>query len=439
MTTSVSMPQLGESVTEGTISRWLKQEGEFVAKDEPLVEIITDKVTAEMPSPFEGMILKITAPEGTAVEVGQEIAVIQEVGSKTDGTEEIKHKPAQVAQQVAATGVSEPATAVRAALVEENGNKRATPMVRRLAREYGIDLAVISGTGINGRVTKDDIENYLAHKVASQPVIVDKPQISMPTPAPTGSTAVATPDRPAATPVESAPAPQDEQILELTPMRRAIAEHMVRSKHTSPHALTVIEVNMTNIVKWRESIKSEFRRREGIDLTYVPFVMKATVEALKANPTVNSSWTDDKIVLRKEINLGVAVAVDNGLVVPVVRNADERSIAGLARAVADLADRARSNKLTLADIQGGTFTVNNTGSYGSIISMPIINQPQAAILSMEAIQKRPVVIDDAIAIRSMMYLCLSFDHRIIDGALAGRFLQRIRAWLESFGPTTPLY
>jgi len=196
---------------------------------------------------------------------------------------------------------------------------------------------------------------------------------------------------------------------------------------------------MTSVVKWREGVKEEFQRREGINLTYVPFVMKATVEALRELPMMNSTWADDKIVLKRQINLGMAVAVDQGLIVPVIHNADEKSIAGLARAVNDLANRARASKLTLADVQGGTFTVNNTGAFGSVVSVPIINQPQAAIMSMEAIVKRPVVVDDAIAIRSIMYLCLSFDHRIVDGAIAGRFLQKVRQWLEGFGPHIPLY
>lgn len=436
MATKITMPQLGESITEGTISRWLKQEGEWVKKDEPLVEIITDKVTAEMPSPFAGVLTKIIAQEGAVVPVGQDLAEIEESGSVAAG----------VQQQTAAA--SSPATVAAAAVQEASevvrmASKRSSPLVRRLAQEHGIDLSQVQGTGLAGRVTKDDILNFIAEKQAapttSAPRAEAKP-FEPPTPVarPAEAPAVQPPPRPA-------PAPQPiaigegDQVVELTPMRRLIAEHMVRSKHTSPHATTMHEVDMTNIAKWRQAVKDEFQRREGVPLTYVPFVIKATVEALKAFPIMNSSWADDKIVLRKQINIGLAVAIDDGLIVPVIHDADQKSIAGLAKAVYDLGNRARAGKLSLNDVQGGTFTVNNTGSFGSIVSVPIINQPQAAILSMEAVAKRPVVIDDAIAIRSMMYLCLSFDHRIVDGYTAGRFVQRIRQWLEGFGPSVPLY
>lgn len=434
---SIQMPQLGESVTEGTISRWLKKEGDYVAKDEPLVEIITDKVTAEIPSPTSGTLLKIIAQEGAAIEVGQTIALVGEAEQMADSQ---SIKAVQMATPEEPIGSSATGTASTPNLRDErdNGTRRSTPMVRRLAREHGIDLAKVQGTGVGGRITKEDIQRYIAAQSTATSAPAGIAVNAVPSPAVTQHSASTT----SGVTSQEAQAPTvegREADIPLTPMRRAIAEHMVRSKHTSPHALTVIEVDMTSVVTWRETIKDEFRRREGIELTYLPFVVKATVEALKKVPIINSSWREDRIVLRKDINVGIAVALENGLVVPVIHKADEKSIAGLAKAIADLSQRARANKLTLSDLQDGTFTVNNTGSYGSIISAPIINQPQAAILSMEAIQKRPVVINDAIAIRSMMYVCLSFDHRIIDGAVAGRFLQEIRRWLESFGPTTPLY
>ncbi|MBI4321992.1 MAG: 2-oxo acid dehydrogenase subunit E2 [Chloroflexi bacterium] len=439
------MPQLGESVAEGTIGRWLKKEGEFVKRDEPLVEIITDKVTAEMPSPAEGVLKKIVAPEGAVVPVGRDIAQVEEGGARV--ASEVG-KPEAAAGQTAArepAGIGAGAAAAPevASVIEEarqvvkDAQKRSSPLVRRLAQEHGVDIGQIQGTGLGGRVTRDDILDFIARREAAA-AVAGAPAPSA-APQPTFTAPPQPTYQPAPPPTPAITLGKGDEIIELTPMRRMIAEHMVRSKRTSPHAATMTEVDMTNVVKWREGIKEEFRRREGVNLTYVPFVMKATVEALRALPTMNSTWIDDKIVVRRQINLGMAVAVDAGLIVPVVHNADEKSIAGLARAVNDLADKARAGKLTLPEVQGGTFTVNNTGAFGSIVSVPIINQPQAAIMSMEAIVKRPVVIDDAIAIRSMMYLCLSFDHRIVDGAIAGRFLQKVKQWLEAFGPHVPLY
>jgi pyruvate/2-oxoglutarate dehydrogenase complex dihydrolipoamide acyltransferase (E2) component len=346
------------------------------------------------------------------------------------------------------------AAAVReASEVVEQARTRTSPLVRRLAQEHGVDLSQLTGTGIEGRVTKDDILNFIEQRSAQAaarpaapretpavtPPGVEVGRVQPPPTAPMPAEARPT----AAEPSSPAPQPlvlaEGDQIIELTPMRRMIAEHMVRSKRTSPHATTVHEVDMTNVVRWREGVKDEFQRREGVPLTYVPFVIKATVEALKAYPILNSSWVDDKIVLRKAINIGVAISIEAGLIVPVIKDADQKSIAGLAKALNDLVARARANRLTLPDVQGATFTVNNVGTFGSLISVPIINQPQAAILSMASVNKRPVVIDDSIAIRSMMYISLSFDHRIVDGETAGRFMQRVRQWLEGFGPSVPLY
>lgn len=440
---AITMPQLGESVTEGTIGRWLKNEGDFVAKDEPLVEIITDKVTAEMPSPVEGVLQKILVPEGQTVTVGTELAVVE---SKDD-------RPVASVREAAVLAAMPSATeALREAdEVVQVARQRSSPLVRRLAEQYGVDLSQIQGSGLSGRITKDDVLRFVEQRRAApgrEPAEVAAYALAEAAP---GIPLAAEVPRAAAAPAEAIPrstseTPQPtvqiregEQLIEPSTMRKMIAEHMVRSKHTAPHATTVQEVDMSRIVRWREGIKQEFKHREGVDLTYLPFVVKATVEALKEIPIMNASWVDNKIILKKQINIGVAVALEDGLIVPVIRNADERSIAGLAKAINDLSTRARSNKLAVADVQGGTFTVNNTGTLGSIVSVPIIVQPQAAILAMEAIVKRPVVIDDAIAIRSMMYLCLSFDHRIVDGLTASRFLQRIKTWLEAFGPHVPVY
>ncbi|MBI2954797.1 MAG: 2-oxo acid dehydrogenase subunit E2 [Chloroflexi bacterium] len=480
MANRITMPQLGESITEGTISRWLKQEGEWIQKDEPLVEIITDKVTAEMPSPVAGMLSRILVQEGEVVPVGQDLAEIEDADEAT----------ADIRDQAAVTSsTGAPAEALRDAMwrrlsdyrqVVELARKRSSPLVRRLAFEHGIDISTVQGTGIDGRITKNDILNLVAKKTGIAPSTKDIEEdatpltteaalsqataltsvhavervapvspvtpsevLAPPSTAPGSAPPIQYPPAQAETPLKTAvqppPSAKGDQFLPLTPMRRLIAEHMVRSKHISPHATTMHEVDMTNVVKWRETMKGEFQRREGISLTYLPFVLKATIEALKAFPIINSSWGDDKIVLKKQINVGIAVALDDGLIVPVIHEADKKSIAGLAIAANDLATRAKAGKLTLDDVQGATFTLNNTGTFGSIVSLPIINQPQAAILSMEAIVKRPVVIDDAIAIRSMMYLCLSFDHRILDGYSAGKFVQRIRQWLEGFGASVPLY
>jgi 2-oxoisovalerate dehydrogenase E2 component (dihydrolipoyl transacylase) len=299
--------------------------------------------------------------------------------------------------------------------------------VRQLAEEQKVDVSTITGTGLGGRVTKKDVLDYVATQ-ATPSRATASPRAEAPAPRTTPAGAARGPQ----------PAPGDE-TLKLTPMRRSIAEHMARSKSTIPHAWTVAEVDMTAIVRGRQEAREAFRRQVGVDLTYVPFVIKAVVENLRQHPILNAAWGGDHIILRKELNIGVAVSVDDGLVVPVIHHADDKSLAGLAKAVEDLAGRARAGKLTLPDVQGGTFTLNNPGTFGSVSSYAIINQPQAAILNMEAIIKRPVVIDDAIAIRSMMNLCLSFDHRVMDGVAAVRFLQGVRASLEGFSGEAGLY
>lgn len=421
MATKVLMPQLGESVVEGIVGKWLKNEGERIERYEPLLEVITDKVDVEVPSPVSGVLQKIIVPEGVTVRVGEEMAIIEELAESADG----RTAAIQQTSAVETTKELEELEVIR---------QRATPAVRRLAQEHRVDLSQIKGTGHAGRVTREDVERFLAERRrgADQTKEEAAPR-SEPSPALAGR-----PDHGyAAQTVEQAAGEQEE--LPLTPMRRLIAEHMVRSKQTAPHAWTMFEVDVTKLVRLRESIKEEFRQREGADLTYLPFTIKAVVGALKEYPAMNASWGEDKILLKKRINIGVAVALDDGLIVPVLRDADTKSIAGLAKALGELVSNARAGKLYLADVQGGTFTVNNTGAFGSIVSMPIINQPQAAILTTEAITKRPVVIDDAIAIRSIMNMCISFDHRVLDGATVGRFMQRVKALLESMGPDTPLY
>jgi len=419
----VTMPQLGESITEGTISRWLKKVGDPVKKYESLVEVITDKVNAEVPAPVAGVLKEIKVPEGTTVTVGTEICVIEEsLPAALPAT-----APGRPDPTPAATAAAPPATPVSPTRNGgEEAHGRLSPAVRALAAEHGIaddELTRIQGTGIGGRISKRDLESYLERRGAAGP------------PAPPrrgGELEIAAPRR--------GEEVRHDEVLALSPIRRSIATHMTQSKQTVPHAWTVAETDMTSVVRFRQANKDAFKQREGIELTYLPIVVKGVVELLKDNPRLNASWAQDKIILHRDINIGVAVAIDDGLVVPVIHAADGMSIAALARAADDLARRARAQKLTLQDVQGGTFTVNNPGTFGNILSYAIINSPQAAILSMEAIVKRPVVLDgDAIAVRSMMNLCLSFDHRVMDGANAARFLQGLRRWLEGVSEHLPLY
>jgi 2-oxoisovalerate dehydrogenase E2 component (dihydrolipoyl transacylase) len=410
---SVKMPQLGESITEGTISKWLKKPGDPVKKYEGLVEIITDKVNAEVPAPLSGVLKEIKVKEGATVTVGTEIAVIEESVPATAS--------APKSQPAPQTPIAAPAPAEESATEGQGGGSegrtRLSPAVRALIEEHRIsdaDLSRIEGSGIGGRISKKDIEDFVAKR--AQPATANGEQRQQ---------------APAATPGTTVP---------LSPMRRAIASNMLKSKQTIPHAWTVAEVDMTNVVRFRQKVKDSFKQREGIDLTYVPVIVKAVVEGLKAVPILNASWSDQGVVLHRDINVGVAVSVDDGLIVPVIHQADRLSIAGLAKAIDDLAKRARAGKLGIPDVQGATFTVNNPGTFGTILSYSIIAPPQAGILAMDAIVKRPVVVEgDAIAVRSMMNLCLSFDHRVLDGVSAARFLQGVRHWLEGFSEQVPLY
>jgi 2-oxoisovalerate dehydrogenase E2 component (dihydrolipoyl transacylase) len=412
---SVKMPQLGESITEGTIAKWLKQPGDQVKKYEGLVEVITDKVNAEVPAPLAGILKEIKVKEGTTVTVGTEIAVIEEsVGASSPAP--TPPSPRGGGEMPSATPIAAPAPAEESAT---EGRTRLSPAVRALIEEHRIsdaELSRIEGSGIGGRVSKKDIEDFVAKR--AQPATANGEQRQ----------------------TSAAPAAAPGTTIPLSPMRRAIATNMVKSKQTIPHAWTVAEVDMTNVVRFRQKAKDSFKLREGIDLTFVPIIVKAVVEGLKAVPVLNASWSEQGVVLHKEINVGVAVSVDDGLIVPVVHQADRMSISGLAKAIDDLAKRARAGKLGIPDVQGGTFTVNNPGTFGTILSYSIIAPPQAGILAMDAIVKRPVVVEgDAIAIRSMMNLCLSFDHRVLDGVSAARFLQGVRRWLEGFSEQVPLY
>src|SRR6266700_593434 len=443
MPTPIKMPRLGESVAEGTIGAWLKHEGETVEKDEAIAEVITDKITAELPSPLAGRLTKILVQADETVGVGTDIALIEE-SADVAAAPPAPATPATSAAPTAAPAmaqVSAPAgNGARASSAEGEVGQRISPLARRLAEEHSIDLNQIRGSGTGGRIRKEDILAYVASQSTQQPTapVTTAPPSAAPT-----APAVSAPPSP--TPAPAAPAPTtagaDEELVTPTRIRLATAEHMVRTKRTAPHATTFMEVDMTNIARWLERNKDEFRRKNGSGISYVTFVMKATCEGLRQFPMVNATWTpDNKILLKKRINLGMAVATDAGLLVPVLHDADQYTIAGLAKQVAAVAQRARSNKLTLQDMQGSTFSVNNTGTFGTMFSTPLINQPHAGFLSMEAVIKRLMVMpEDALAIRHMMVLSFSFDHRILDGAEANGFLRAVRLKLESYGPEIDVY
>lgn len=447
------MPQLGESVTEGTIGQWLVKPGDSVKKYQPIAEVITDKVNAEIPAPADGTIVSLDVTEGTTVKVGTLIATMAGAGEAA--------APAAAPAKVAAAAGGGPVGLAGAAAATldrpREGGARYSPAVLKLAQEHSIDLTRLAGTGLGGRITRKDVEAYIASGAAAQPDtcvggMVAAQATEIPVPAvgfgPTAAAATAAPvaAAPAPAPVATAPAykpaptPQPlaaDQVIPVDAVRRRIAEKMLQSKHEAPHAWTMMQADVTGLVKLKEQQGEEFKRREGVSLSFVPFFIKAVVESLKEYPLINSQWAGDSIIVKKEINISIAVATETALAVPVIKNADRLSIAGLNHAVAELAGKARAGKLTLDDISGGTFTVNNTGYFGSYLSAPIINHPQAAILSFEAITKTPVVLEnDAIAIRSLMNLCMSLDHRILDGLICGRFLQAVKARLQSYGPGT---
>jgi 2-oxoglutarate dehydrogenase E2 component (dihydrolipoamide succinyltransferase) len=426
MRVDVVMPQMGESIAEGTITRWMKQIGDTVSRDEPLFEISTDKVDAEIPSPAAGKLIEIKNAVGETVPVNQVVAVLE-----TDANAAVTAAPPKPSEPAAPAPASAPAAAAPPAATSQPAPAKASaesaegafvsPVVRKIAAEHGLDPERVPGTGAGGRVTKKDILDFVAKggRTAPPPAA---PSASVPAPAAT----------PAAVPaVTFAPGARVERQT-MSPMRKKIAEHMIESRRTSAHVNSVFEVDMTRIVKMRAAYKPVYEERHGTKLTMTPFFVKAACDALRAWPVINASVEGNEIVYKKDLNIGVAVALDWGLIVPVVKNADELSIAGLTRKINDMAERARTKKLSPEEVQGGTFTITNPGIFGGLYGLPIINQPQVAILGIGGIEKRPVVVDDAIAIRSMMYLSMSYDHRVVDGAVADQFLAMVKKGLQEF-------
>ena len=426
MATNVVMPQMGESIAEGTIVRWIKKVGDAVDRDEPLFEISTDKVDAEIPAPAAGVLTDIKVKEGETVPVNSVVAVIGVAGEAASAP---AAKPAPAADEAPrAAAASAPAAATPAAAAPAPGGngrgasaetlskedlrrQKSSPLVRRIAQEHNVDIRQIQGTGISGRVTKSDILGYIESGAAG-PSFAKAPQ---------GKQAPGPAFRPG----------ENVQIVPMSVMRKKIAEHMVLSAHTSPHVYSVYEVNFGRVAALRDKRKGEYEAA-GAKLTYTAFIAKVIVDALRQFPMVNASIDGDNIIYKRDINLGIAVALDNGLIVPVIRNADEKNLLGLSRAINDLGARARSKKLNPDEVQSGTFTITNPGIFGALYGLPLINQPQVAILGVGGIEKRPIVIDDAIAIRPVCHLTLGYDHRLIDGADAGRFLSFVKERLEKF-------
>jgi 2-oxoglutarate dehydrogenase E2 component (dihydrolipoamide succinyltransferase) len=428
MRVDVLMPQMGESIAEGTITRWLKQVGERVDRDEPIFEISTDKVDAEIPSPAAGVVVEIRGSEGDTVEVNAVLAVIE---TEADGADAIPVPPTE-ADARPAEAVSAPAEVAPvpagpgpSPAGRKAGGRFVSPVVRKIAAEHGIDPESVPGTGVGGRVTKKDM---LAFIEAGRTAPAPPPAVAaIPAePAPTPAAVSMQPDAPVFGP------DQPTLRVPMTQMRKKIAEHMMESRRTSAHVNSVFEVDMTRAVALRAKHNRVYVERHGTKLTYMAFLIKAACEALRAWPIVNASVEGEEIVYRKELNVGIAVALDWGLIVPVIRRADEMSVVDLCQRVADLADRARAKKLNPEEVHGGTFTLTNPGVYGSLFGLPIIHQPQVAILGVGGLKKRPVVINDAIAIRSMVYMVMSYDHRVVDGAVADQFLARVKYTLENF-------
>jgi 2-oxoglutarate dehydrogenase E2 component (dihydrolipoamide succinyltransferase) len=433
MLTNVIMPQMGESIAEGTITKWLRKVGEQVGRDEPLFEISTDKVDAEIPSPAAGTLTQVLVQENETVGVNTVVAVID--GESSGAAASPARPEEEVVTPGGAPAAAPPATAETVVLGAaagglaapgEGGEVRTSPLVRRIAKEYEVDLTQVPGTGLGGRISKKDILDYVERRrqaAAARGFTAAAP----PAAAPAARAPITAPPPP---PPSVAAGPT--QVVPMTAMRRQIAEHMVASKRTSAHVYTVIEVEMSKVVETRERNREEFERRNNFKLTYTPFFVRATVEAIRDTPVINSSVEGTNIIYKRDVNVGIAVALETGLIVPVIKHADEKNFLGLARAVQDLAERARSKRLNVEDVQGGTFTITNPGSFGGLFGLPIINQPQVAILGVGAIEKRPVVRDDAIAIRSMAYLSLSYDHRVVDGAVAEKFLARFKQVIEKW-------
>ncbi|HTZ31402.1 MAG TPA: dihydrolipoamide acetyltransferase family protein [Methylomirabilota bacterium] len=461
MAVDVVMPQMGESIFEGTITKWLKKPGDKVERDEPLFEISTDKVDAEIPSPSAGVLKEIKIPEGQTVPIQTVVAVIDGAGSAAASAPapapaaapaKAPAAPAPVPQPVAAKPSpaavpAAPAAAAPAAAPATTERIHSSPLVRRMAKEHGIDLASLEGTGAGGRITKEDIEGV----IAAQSATAATPAPSAPAPAAARPTP---PPPPAPAPAAAAGAPAvhgsqfipalqvgvpreriyfgNYEVQPLSVMRQKIAEHMVASKHVSPHVYSVDEIDMTKVAAIRAKAKAEFESRYETKLTFMPFFVKAAVAGLRAYPQLNSSLDGTNVVTHKEINIGMAVALDWGLIVPVIKGADEKNLLGIQRTLNDLAERARTKKLRPEEVQEGTFSITNPGVFGGLFGLPVISQPNVGILGLGAIEKRPVVVDDAIAIRSMCYVTLSYDHRVVDGAIAHQFLHKVKETLENW-------
>jgi 2-oxoglutarate dehydrogenase E2 component (dihydrolipoamide succinyltransferase) len=471
MAVDIVMPQMGESIFEGTITKWLKKPGDKVERDEPLFEISTDKVDAEIPSPSAGVLKEIKVGEGKTVPIQTVVGVIEAAGDGAGATKAAAPAPAPKAAEPAPKAPA-PTPAARPQIVppaqpakpalpalapaassgpgptaapSRTAGERihSSPLVRRMAKEHGVDLAAIPGTGAGGRISKQDIAAYLAGGAqpsaeAAEPAAQE---FARPTPPPQRATA---PPPPPATSggqahvaFESA-VPREKmyfgnyEVQPMSVMRQRIAEHMIASKHVSPHVYSVDEIDMTNVASLRAKSKDEFEKRYETKLTFMPFFVKAAVAGLRAFPTMNASLDGTNVILHKEINIGIAVALDWGLIVPVIKNADEKNILGIQRNLNDLAERARTKKLKPDEVQEGTFSITNPGVFGGLFGLPVISQPNVGILGLGAIEKRPVVINDSIAIRSMCYVTLSYDHRVVDGAIAHRFLHKVKETLENW-------
>lgn len=444
----VTIPHLAETLVSAVVGKWIKGPGDYVREYEPICELMTDKVNTEMPSPVEGTIVRLLVKEGEEAQVGQAICVIAPTGSATDGA-------AAKANEAEEPHAAESAAAGRASGEGEMA-ARYSPAVLTLAREHGLDLSRLTGSGLGGRITRKDVLAAVeagVHKRMPQGATqttthsvtqaVSQP-LAEPSPAtiPVRTTGLHLSEEPRIPNLEVEGdqfGNRNEYFIDVTPIRNVIATRMRQSVSEIPHAWTMIEVDVTNLVALRNKVKDEFKRQEGINLTYLAFLLKAVVNAIKDYPIMNSIWAVDKIIVKRDINISLAVGTEDSVLTPVIKRADQKNIAGLAREIDELARKTRANKLTPSDMTGGTFTVNNTGSFGSILSYPIINYPQAAILTFESIVKKPVVINDMIAVRSMANLCLSLDHRILDGVICGRFLQRVKENLEGYTLETKLY
>ncbi|WP_199622948.1 dihydrolipoamide acetyltransferase family protein [Paenibacillus alkalitolerans] len=437
----VTVPHLAESLVSATVGKWMVKPGDTVRQYDVICELVTDKVTTEMPSPVEGVVTELLVAEGAEAAVGDPICLIAQSGAahaagigggmERDGTSAEQLQTAAVAQ---AQSVN-----------EQSMRPRYSPAVQMLAAEHGIRLddAPIRGTGIGGRITRKDILAYIESGAAAatrrQPQTQQPPVPAAEALQPVRTSGLHLSEEPRIPSIEVEHGDNREYFIDVTPVRNAIARAMRQSVTEIPHAWTMIEVDVTNLVNLRHKVKEEFLKREGVNITYLAFLLKAVVGAIKDYPIMNSVWAVDKIIVKRDINVSLAVGTEESVLTPVIQQADRKNVAGLAREIDELARKTRAGKLTLSDMQGGTFTVNNTGSFGSVLSYPIINYPQAANLTFESIVKRPVVIKDMIAVRSMANLCLSLDHRILDGVICGRFLQRVKENLESFDETTNLY